>query len=209
MTRHVAAFDFDGTLAYGDSLIPFLIRLRGRRRVAAALARYGPWIAWAVSGRGSRNAVKMAFVASLLRGVPESAVVAAGSAFADELLRRRLRPDMARRVAWHRDEGHELVMVSASLAVYLEPLGRTLGFHAVLATALEVGPSGVLTGGLLGANVRGPEKAARLTAWLGDDAKDVELWAYGDSSGDHELFALAKSAFLVTRRGPTPWPRSA
>ena len=207
--RRVAAFDFDGTLAHGDSLIPFLMRLRGRRRVGVALARYGPAIAWAVSGRGSRDAVKSAFVGSLLEGVPAADVAAVGESFAEELRRRRLRPDMAARVAWHRGEGHELVMVSASLAVYLEPLGRALGFDSVLATALEVGDDGVLTGRLLGANVRGPEKAARLTAWLGADAHDVELWAYGDSSGDHDLFALAQSAFLVTRRAITPWPHPA
>lgn len=207
MTRRVAAFDFDGTLARGDSLIPFLVRVRGRRRVAAALTRYGPAIAWAVSGRASRDVVKSAFVGSLLRGVPMADVAAAGAAFAGELRRRRLRSDMAARVAWHRDQGHELVMVSASLAVYLEPVGEMLGFDSVLATGLEVDAAGLLTGRLLGANVRGPEKAARLTAWLGDDATDVEVWAYGDSAGDHDLFAMAQSAFLVTRHGLREWPR--
>ena len=207
MPRRVAAFDFDGTLARGDSLIPFLTWVCGRARVARALTWHGPAIAWAMAGRGSRDAAKERFVSQLLRGRSVAEVSAVGSAFASHLLARRLRPDMAARVAWHRGEGHELVLVSASLDVYLSPLASALGFDAVLATQLEVGADGLLTGRLLGANVRGPEKAARLSAWLGDDAHDVELWAYGDSSGDHDLFALATSAFLVSRRGLSPFPQ--
>ena len=205
--RRVAAFDFDGTLARGDSLIPFLTWVCGRSAVARALAWHGAAIGWAVAGRGSRDLVKERFVSGLLRGRSASDVAAAGSAFASHLVGQRLRPDMAARVAWHRGEGHELVLVSASLTVYLEPVAEALGFDAVLATKLEVGDDGLLTGRLLGANVRGPEKAARLAAWLGDDAHDVELWAYGDSSGDHDLLALASSAFMVRRRGLSPFPQ--
>jgi phosphatidylglycerophosphatase C len=205
--RRVAAFDFDGTLARGDSLIPFLTRVCGRRAVARALAWHGPAIALALAGRGSRDLAKERFVSGLLRGRSAAEVATAGSAFASHLVARRLRPDMAARVAWHRGEGHQLVLVSASLTVYLAPVAEALGFDAVLATRLEVDDAGLLTGRLLGANVRGPEKAARLAAWLGDDAHDVELWAYGDSSGDHDLLALASSAFMVGRRGLSSWPR--
>jgi len=38
----VAAFDFDGTLSTRDNLAPFLRRLVGTRRLAAALARISP-----------------------------------------------------------------------------------------------------------------------------------------------------------------------
>jgi phosphatidylglycerophosphatase C len=90
-------------------------------------------------------------------------------------------------------------MISASLAVYLAPLGRQLGFDAVLATALEVGSDGRLTGRLEGANVRGQEKVDRLRQWLGVDT--CELWAYGDSDGDRELLALADHGYRIGRRG--------
>ncbi len=91
--------------------------------------------------------------------------------------------------------------MSASLSVYLEPLGHRLGLTSVLATALEEGPDGRLTGDLVGANVRGPEKVRRLREWLGDG--DVEIWAYGDSAGDRELLAEADHPLLV-RKGQ--WP---
>jgi phosphatidylglycerophosphatase C len=83
--------------------------------------------------------------------------------------------------------------------VYLGPLGRRLGADAVLATSLEIGDDGHLTGGLEGANVRGAEKVRRLGQWLGHDT--CELWAYGDSEGDRELLAAADHGFLVKRVG--------
>lgn len=201
--RTVAAFDFDGTLIRGDSLIPFLSLVAGRRRVAAALGATAPSLGWALAGRGDRDVVKAAVLSRVLAGLPVDAVEKAGSLYAAKLVEHRLRREMVARLGWHRDQGHDLVLVSASLAVYLEPLGDMLGFDQVLATGLEV-VDGVLTGGLVGANVRGPEKAARLRAWLEGEA--CHLYAYGDSAGDHDLFALAQSAFLVGRRGMQPWP---
>ena len=73
----------------------------------------------------------------------------------------------------------------------------------MLATELEVDADGRCTGALVDGNCRGPEKVARLHAWLdehhgGRDA--VELWAYGDSPGDLELLADADHAVWARRR---------
>ncbi len=81
------------------------------------------------------------------------------------------------------------MIVSASLETYLLPLAPRLGVDHVIACTPEVDRRDVLTGELVGGNVRGPEKVRRLEAWLGEGP--VELWAYGDSSGDDELLARA------------------
>jgi phosphatidylglycerophosphatase C len=91
-----------------------------------------------------------------------------------------------------------VVLVSASLDVYLFPLGELLGVHGVLCTRLERDGGGALTGALVGANCRGPEKVARLEAWLLVEGLDgATLWAYGDSAGDDELLARADHAQRV------------
>lgn len=197
--RRVAAFDFDGTMAPGDSLIPFVWRTAGRRRFALAVLRHGPRIAVATGlGIGSRDTAKEAFVRSTLRGLRLADVRKAGEAFAAQL-ERRVDPDARARVRWHADQGHELVLVSASLEVYLAPLGAALGFDTVLATRLALDDDERLTGSLDGPNVRAHEKVVRLRRWLGGDP--CELWAYGDSAGDRELLALADHGFRVPRRG--------
>ena len=201
VVRVVAAFDVDGTLTRRDTLLPFLAQVAGRRRLGGAVARHGPRIAGALAGLGDREAAKVALLERLLAGMPAAAVAAEGERFA-ERLQHRLRADTVQSLRWHQSEGHDVVLVSASPAVYLDPLGRALGADAVLATNLEVGDDGLLTGRLVGANVRGAEKVSRLQTWLCGDA--CELWAYGDSRGDRELLALADRAVWVGRRAGAP-----
>jgi phosphoserine phosphatase len=82
--------------------------------------------------------------------------------------------------------------------MYLRPIAERLRFDAVLSTDLEIGPDGLLTGRIDGANVRGAEKARRLDAWIGD--RPAYVWAYGDSSGDKMLWARADHPVRVGRR---------
>jgi phosphatidylglycerophosphatase C len=190
----VAAFDFDRTLIDGDSFVPFLVSVVGRRALATALVRSAP----ALTLGAKRDLMKAAVIARLLKGYPYGELVAHGDAFADQLSA-RVRPSMAARLAWHRERGHRLALVSASLDVYLRPLGDRLGFDGILATSLEVGEDGRLTGRLKGANVRRAEKAARLRYWLERELHGAgyELWAYGDSVGDRELLAMADHPWRV------------
>jgi phosphatidylglycerophosphatase C len=187
----VAAFDFDGTLIAGDSFLPFLIRLVGRRAMGRAFVVAGPELL-AAFARGSRDATKAAVLARLLTGYPHQRFVDLGQAYAGQLVR-QIRPAMVERVAWHRERGHRLVIVSASLDVYLAPVGRLMGFDRVMATQLEVGDDGRLTGRIQGVNVRRAEKSARLGQWMSENlaGQAHELWAYGDSVGDRELLAMA------------------
>jgi HAD superfamily hydrolase (TIGR01490 family) len=201
--RQVAAFDFDGTLSYKDSLGPFLQQLCGRAALYRAMATRAPVLAGVAVGLGNRDAEKERLVGRLLAGRDVDEVRAAGAAYATSLHGgRALRPEMLDRVQWHREHGHEIVIVSASLDVYLEPLAPMLGIDHVLCTQLGVGPGERLDGTLVGGNVRGPEKLRRFRAWAGGG--DVELWAYGDSAGDRELLAAADHPHRIRRRGRQP-----
>jgi phosphatidylglycerophosphatase C len=91
------------------------------------------------------------------------------------------------------------VIVSASLGAYLRPFARAHGFDHVIAVELEAGSSGHLTGKLARPNVRGPEKAIRLTEWLAG-REPTQMWAYGNSSGDAELLAMADVPVWVAGR---------
>jgi phosphatidylglycerophosphatase C len=187
----VAAFDFDGTMIRGDSFMPFLVRAVGPGKFGQIVIRSSASTAQAYR-LGRRDASKAVLVRRLLRGYPADRLDDLGRRYA-VLLSQRIRPQMAERVAWHQQRGHRLVIVSASLDVYLAPTGKALGFDQVLATELEVGSDGRLTGRLLGPNVRGVEKSARLREWLAQELAGVpyQLWAYGDSAGDRELLAMA------------------
>ena len=195
----LAAFDLDGTLTRRDTLMPFLVRALGAGRPYRAVVASTLPLARAVAlGGPHRDVAKAAVLRRILAGVPLAPLAEAAESYADHVVAEGLRPDVRARVDWHRAEGHELVLVSASPELYVSPIGRRLGFDEVLATRLEVDAAGLLTGRLLGANCRGPEKVARLRAWRGDAL--VLAYAYGDSTGDREMLALAATPVRVEGR---------
>ncbi len=206
-TRRVAAFDFDGTLSRRDTLVPFLALASGRRRFAAAVAQLGLLGARRRVPASDRDALKEQLIRMLFTGREEEQLRHLGERYARDLLSDQLRPDVLRRLEQHRDSGHDVAFVSASLVYYLEPLAEALGVHHVIAVEPEV-RDGRLTGALARPNVRAEQKAVRLREWLGQPAAGrldgVELWAYGNSSGDHALLELADHRLWLGSRRRMP-----
>jgi phosphatidylglycerophosphatase C len=198
----VAAFDFDGTLSRRDNFVPFLMRFAGTLATARAFATGAVRLGKAGRAHWSRNEMKAEILEQLVGGRDVADLEATARVFAADVIARHLQGEAVERADWHRTQGHRLVIVSASLAVYLRPIAEHLRFDAVLATELEVGDDGRLTGRMQGENVRGPEKARRLDEWIAQEFGGTSpfVWAYGDSSGDKELWARADRAVRLGRR---------
>ncbi|HYH49392.1 MAG TPA: HAD-IB family hydrolase [Acidimicrobiia bacterium] len=205
--RPLAAFDLDGTLTRRDTLVPFLLRAFGRDRTyKALLASSLPLARAAALGGPHRDRAKAVVLKRIFGGVPLAPLAEAAESFADHVVASALRPDIRARADWHREQGHELVLVSASPELYVAPIGRRLGFDAVLATRLEVDADGRLTGRIEGENCRGAEKVVRLREWRGGTL--TLTYAYGDSAGDREMLALAQTGMKLSRRRRSdPSPR--
>lgn len=196
--RRVAAFDFDGTITHNDTLFGFLIFIGGRRRVWGAMTRrVGPLL------RGLRDDVirdeaKALVLGDVLGGRTAEELADAGERYAT-LLPGRFRTDIVERLRWHQGEGHEVVLVSASLDAYLRPVAAELGLTDVIGVEMESASDGRLTGRLARPNVRAEQKAVRLREWF-DGRPATELWAYGNSSGDEALLEMADHPTWVGRR---------
>lgn len=203
----VVAFDFDGTLSTGDTVVPFLRRVSGTARLTAGLLARWRRVLGALARR-DRDALKAAAADVAFRGELAASVDSLGRTFAAEIIANRLREDTASRLRDHVAGGDHVVIVSASLEPYLRPVGDSLGVAAVLCTRLEVGADGVLSGRLLGANCRGEEKVRRLDAWFAEQGlrrADVELIAYGDSAGDQAMLAEADTGISAAHRTLAAW----
>lgn len=195
MSVVVAAFDVDETLTVRDCVLPFMRRVAGLPIMIRTSVRALPLLV-----RRDRDAVKAMFVEAVFANALTSEIESHGIAFADKVAGNWIRQDVASRMRWHQDQGHVVVLVSASLSPYLMPLGDMLEVDAVLCTELQMIDSSY-SGAIDGLNCRGPEKAVRLRAWLveaGIDESALE-YAYGDSSGDTELLAMATNAVWVNK----------
>ena len=190
MTRIVAAFDFDGTLTVRDSMVEFLASVAGWPTVVKAAALSAP-------AARNRNRFKEQVLTHVFKGRPLADVDAHGRVYGEKLARTKVVRAMRERVAWHREQGHEVVIVSAALESYLAPVAESLALDALLCTHLEADAHGLCTGRMVGGNCRGQEKAHRLAKWINDP--DAVVWAYGDSNGDTEMLAMAAHPVKVKR----------
>jgi phosphatidylglycerophosphatase C len=171
--------------------------MRGRVPLALRLLARPVNLGRAVVAR-DRDALKELATQAALSGLAWEEIEGQANDFADTVVRTGLRDDTLARLRWHREQGHTVVFVSASLEVYLREIARRIGVDAVLGTRLVVDASGICTGRLDGPNCRGPEKEVRLRRWMAENGLEgVPVWAYGDSSGDDQLLAMADHPLRV------------
>jgi len=190
----VAAFDFDGTVSYRDTLLPFIFFVHGYFNGTLRLLSLLPTFILYVFGSKGRQETKEAVLARCFSAWSLHDLRRVGASYAKERLPALLRPEALSRLQWHLGEGHRCVLVSASLDIYLEPWTRQVGFDDLLSSRLMTDAEGLVSGKLVGRNCWGAEKIRLLEDLLGP-REDYQLYAYGDSRGDYELLESADWAF--------------
>lgn len=196
----IVAFDFDGTLTIRDSFTEFLRWRAGPGAWALGLVKLAPALAAYAKDR-DRGRIKAASVKEFLLGVSRQTLETEAAAFAEEIWPRFMRPDALE--VWNDwgQRGAHRVIVTASPTTTVAPFARKLGAEALLGTEFVFNADDRITGDFAGPNCRGEEKVRRLKAAYGDDMTLIA--AYGDTSGDTEMLAMAQQpGFRVFRQKP-------
>jgi phosphatidylglycerophosphatase C len=196
----LVAFDFDGTLTVRDSFTAFLKWRVSPTRHAIGMVRLFPAAMAYVFDR-NRGKIKAAAVREFLRGVSQEQLEREARAFAQSEAPRLFRPDAL--AVWRRwrAKGARLVIVTASPEVIVAPFARGLGADLLIGSRLALDLNDKVNGALLGPNCRGPEKVIRLRERFGDDMSLAA--AYGDTSGDREMLAIAhEKGYRIFRGKP-------
>jgi phosphatidylglycerophosphatase C len=203
-TPVVAAFDLDGTLTEGGSVFPWLESIAGKGRTRrAALSLLVPLTIGAIRSSRWADSAKERLFKKLLAGTDLADVAAASRTFALDHLEHEGRAPLLARLQWHLEQGHDVVIVSASPQIYVDVMTEALHATGGLGTRLAVDPKGRLTGGYLGKNCRGTEKMRRLDEWTAqrDYPAVPEIYAYGNSRGDRRMLNGATYPFNVGKLG--------
>jgi phosphatidylglycerophosphatase C len=194
----IVAFDFDGTLTIRDSFTQFLRWRAGGGGWFLGLTRMAPDLA-AYAGDRDRGRLKAASVREFLKGVPRAQLEADAEAFAGQVWPGFMRYDA---LACWKDwgaKGAYRVIVTASPETTVAPFARRLQADALLGTPLVFDADDRVTGAFAEPNCRGEEKVRRLRAAFGEDMKLAA--AYGDTSGDTEMLAMAEAPGFRVFRG--------
>ena len=194
----VALFDFDGTITQSDTLPTFITHATGRMGFYLSMLSTLPamivlacshWKSvWGIdAGTTKERLLRRSFAG---RSVEEVATVARSFIPKIDAV---LAPEVIERLKWHKSQGHKVVIVSASIDVWVGAWAEAHDIDDVIATQLEV-ENGHYTGKFSGKNCNGNEKVDFIARRFPKD--DYHLVAYGNSSGDYPMFHYAHQAYL-------------
>jgi phosphatidylglycerophosphatase C len=191
----IAIFDLDGTITHRDTLLPLVLRQLVRRPWALLrLLGVVPGVVRYLFDR-DRGTLKQSLLRATLRGTRRDELAVASAAFVRQTIEHRCFRDALTAIRRHRDAGHYLVLMSASVDFYVPEFGRQLGFDQVISTGVAWNGDR-LDGTLTTPNRRGEEKANCLRALVAE-RQDPETFAYGNSDSDLPHLRLAKHGLLV------------
>ena len=142
--RTIAAFDFDGTLLQGDSLLLFHRLLRGPAGMVLGWIRLLPALLHWKTGRRSTAWFKQHYLAVILAGTDARKQQQVLEHDLPKLLIQRLRPEAVARLRWHAYQGHRLVIVSASPRALIQPVAQHLGAELIATETSDLASEGAI-----------------------------------------------------------------
>lgn len=189
MKKGIAFFDFDGTITNKDSLAEIIRFIHGDLRFFAGVSLTAPLILGFTLGLYDRQRSKEALLKHFFGGMDEQQLKEYCTSFAQKIIPSIIRPGAIEKLQWHKEQEHEIVLVSASAENWLQDWCHSQQMHC-LATKLEIS-NGVITGKIIGKNCHGEEKVNRIRQRF-DLALYETVFAYGDSEGDKPMLMLAQ-----------------
>ncbi len=197
MSRPVAFFDFDGTLTYSDTLVPFLRMLRGLPQLSLDLLKVSPWLTGYALRLVQNDKAKQVLLKQSLGTHKINELDSYGRRFAKQRLPDMIRPDAFERLRTHQRNGDICVLVSASLNIYLEPWISDNDLDFCLCSSLETDSEDKVTGQLLGGNCYGEEKVKRIKNLIQEIGTPSKTYAYGNSKGDIPMLNFVDEGYWV------------
>lgn len=186
----IAFFDFDGTITKSDSLIKFIRYAVGDTKALLGMMFLSPMLfAYKLKLIPNYKAKQWMF-SYFFKEMSEENFQRITQKFSLSKIDSFLRPKAMEKISWHKEQGHTVVVVSASIENWLKPWCDKHNL-ALIGTKIEI-KAGKVTGKFLSKNCYGIEKVNRIKDIY--NTKDFSyIYAYGDSKGDRELLDLANN----------------
>ncbi|MGO4291413.1 HAD family hydrolase [Chitinophaga sp. RAB17] len=187
----IAFFDFDGTITNRDTLWEIIRFHRGRAAMYAGMVQLLPALLRFKLKMTPAQEMKEQVLDYFFGEMSASDFAAGCEDFCRERLPSLIRPLALTAIRKHQQQGHHVVVVTASAQDWVAPWCRKENI-VCLGTRLEV-KNKQITGKIQGINCNGEEKVNRIRhAYRLENFG--EIYAYGDSEGDRPMLALAQYA---------------
>ena len=192
MTARLVLFDFDGTITTKDTLMEFIKFYKGTPAFLIGMLVLSPVLLSYKLKIIANWKAKEILLRYFFNGEAVNTFNSKCHVFASSIVPRFVRKQALKTIQKHLNDGDRVVVVSASPENWVKPWCDQLDLQCI-ATSLCTDQS-KLTGRISGKNCYGREKVCRIQNALRLDAFS-EIIAYGDSSGDKPMLALAHQSF--------------
>lgn len=192
MAQSLALFDFDGTITSKDSLLEFIKFTSGKIGFLLVMGLFSPLIFYHVFVRKDGEIAKMKVLSFLYKGKKIEELETLGKKFASEVLPHIIFPKALREIEEQKKKGARIIVISASLDIWLKPWADKMDLE-LICTQMEF-RDGKFTGRFATPNCNHEEKVRRIKAIVNLEEYSL-INAYGNSSGDKPMLALANNAY--------------
>jgi phosphatidylglycerophosphatase C len=190
--KHLALFDFDGTITRKDTFIEIIRYKSGSLKLLGGMLVLSPVLVMYKLKLIKNWRAKEIMFSFFFKDTPIQEFTALGESFAKEALPSLIRPSALIKIREHQTLGHDIYIVSASAPDWIKPWSDQFGIK-VMGTSWEI-VDGKISGKIRGRNCYGPEKKNRILETLVPADYDT-ISVYGDTSGDREMLTLATKKY--------------
>ena len=189
----LALFDFDGTLYPHDSFTGFIFYALKKRHIVKRGLQILSWIQAYYLKLYPAHRMRPKLYASMFKDSDAEEILQLAQDYAQQLML-KLNPKLLEQLRQHQELGHEVVLVSASLDLYLKPVCRYLNID-LICSEVEI-KAGKITGFYQTPDCSNQQKKIRILEKYNLD-NYAEISAYGNSEEDEEMLRLATYSYMV------------
>ena len=187
----IAFFDFDGTITEADSTARFIRYLVGDSKFYIGIFLLLPFMFLYILNLISNNSIKQILITYFFKGKNINEFKKHAEYFSLNMLEPLIRKKALKEIEWHKENGHDIVIVSASIDLWLRPW-CIKNDVALISSMLEVNDN-LITGKTRNRNCYGLEKVARIKE-LYNLSEYSYIYSYGNSRGDYEMLKIANES---------------
>jgi phosphatidylglycerophosphatase C len=192
VSRHLAIFDFDGTITRKDTFLEMIKFSEGYSKFYVGLFLLFPTLSLYKLGLITNWRAKEIFFTYFFKNRSQSDFQRICTSFALNKLPSLIRPSALQEIQKHLALLNRVIIVTASAEEWIRPWSSKFGVELVT-THWQV-EGGKLTGKILGRNCYGPVKKELILKLL-NPADYETISVYGDTTGDEDMLSLGTSKF--------------
>ena len=197
----LALFDFDGTLCKIDSFTGFIFFALPKWQIMIRGIVILPWIVAYYLKLYPAHSMRPKLFKQMFQGQNQNTIQAAAFTYAEKLVTQYLNPELYTRLRQHQSLSHRVILVSASVNLYLAPLCKLLNIELICTEIDDVGPK--ITGLYSSLDCSHQQKKIRILKAINIE-KYEHIYAYGNSHEDAEMLSLAQSSYFIGRDHKLP-----